>query len=307
MVAEVSGERRHTLAPPGDFVLPFDLPDARLRGRIVRLDEVATRALAAHPLPEIASRALGETLALAGLLGSSLKLEGRLSIQTRSEGPLGLIVSDFFAGGGLRGYARYDADRAAGSGGSVSFGALAGDGHLAITIERAPGTAPYQGVVALDARGLAASAERYFAQSEQLATAIRLAAGPVYAGGSHGWRAGGIMVQATPNLPRDTVTDSDDWRRVALYLASIEDYELLDTAIAAEDVLWRLFHEDGVRVMPVEPLGFRCTCGPEKVEPVLKSYGRSDLAELADVDGVIRAKCEFCGAVHAFRPDEIAI
>ncbi len=285
-------------APPSDFVLPFDLPDLAMRGRLVRLDAVATRALAAHPLPETAQRALGEALTLAALLGSSLKQTGRMSVQTKSDGPLNLLVSDFFAGGGLRGFARLDGERFSASTHDASFAALAGEGVLAITIEPKSGVNAYQGIVPLAPKGLAASAEAYFDQSEQLATALRLAAGPIYRAGTNGWCAGGLMVQATPEA--GDVRASDDWQRIALFLETLEDYELLDGAVAAEDVLWRLFHEDEVRMHTAQPLRFHCGCSAKKVSPVLKSYGAAELADLANDDGVVRAKCEFCGAVYEF-------
>ncbi len=306
------GKRRYTPAPPADFVLPFDLPDLGMRGRLVRLDAVTTRALAAHPLPETAQRTLGEALTLAALLGSSLKQAGRMSVQTKSDGALNLVVSDFFTGGGLRGYARLDEARFATLEPGADFTALAGDGVLAITIEPKPGVNAYQGIVPLAANGLAASAEVYFDQSEQLATALRLAAGPIYRAGTsvsgkrnNGWCAGGLMVQAMPETERD-VRASDDWRRIALFLETLEDYELLDSAVAAEDVLWRLFHEDEVRVHAAEPLRFHCGCSAKKVSSVLKSYDAAELADLADNDGVVRAKCEFCGAVYEFSPQALA-
>lgn len=302
MTAVVSQERSYTPAPAADFVLPFDLPNIGMRGRFARLGSVATRAMSAHPLPEAAQRTLGEALTLAALLGSALKKTGRMSVQTKSGGPLNLVTADYVAGGGVRGYARLDEKRFAAITGDQSFARLAGEGVLAITIEPKPGPdspKTYQGIVTLAPEGLASSAQEYFDQSEQLATTMRLAAGPIYRAGLHGWCAGGMMVQATPDSPAN-VKESDDWQRVGFFLETLEDYELLDSAVAAEEVLWRLFHEDEVRVHNAQPLHFHCGCGPEKVSSVLKSYGSRELADLADADGVVRAKCEFCGAVYEF-------
>lgn len=296
-------EAPYTPAPPADFVLPFDLPHAGLRGRLVRLDVVSTRALAAHPLPESGQRVLAEALALGALLGSALKLEGRLSIQTKGDGPLSLVVSDYFPGGGLRGYARLDAAGFAALDAHPEFAELSGGGALAITIEPKPGAQSYQGLVPLSPEGLAASAETYFIQSEQLPTALRLAAGSIYrAEAGTGWRAGGLMVQAVPGGKGD-IPSSDDWQRIALFLETLEAYELLDTELAAESVLWRLFHEDEVRVHPAQTLHFQCTCHAEKVLRVLKSYPTSEIQDLADADGVIRTRCEFCGVGYEFPLD----
>jgi molecular chaperone Hsp33 len=288
----------HTPAPPGDFVLPFDLPAAGVRGRVVRLDATSARALSAHILPEAASRVLGETVALGVLLGTTLKLDGRLTVQTKSNGPLDLVSADYYGEGagksrGVRGFARFDESRGAAT---PDFETLAGKGSLAITIEPRMGGQTYQGIVALSPLGIGASAETYFQQSEQLPTAMRLAAAPLFEAGkaSPAWRAGGIMLQVTPDAKRS----DDDWERLSLIMRTVEDLELVDTALPAETLLWRLFHEDEVRVLPAEPVAFRCDCSGARIASVLRSYSPEERAGLADPDGVIRARCEFCGTVH---------
>jgi molecular chaperone Hsp33 len=300
----VQGERAPSLyvpAPAADFVLPFELADVGLRGRILRLDAVSTRALQAHPLPEAGQRILAEALGLSALLGSALRFEGRLSVQTRGKGPLDILVTDYFAGGGLRGYARIDEARFAAGGGEGDFARLVGEGALAITIEPKKDAQSYQGIVPLSPLGLAASAETYFVQSEQLPTMLRLAAGPVYhVETGHGWRVGAFMVQAVPGARIEDVKTSDDWQRVGLFLKTLADVELLDTDMAAESVLWRLFHEDEVRVFPSLKLHFQCSCEAERVRAVLQSYAPEELADLPDPDGIIRSRCEFCGHVYAF-------
>jgi molecular chaperone Hsp33 len=224
-----------------------------------------------------------------------------LSVQLKGNGPLSMLVADYFAGGGLRGYARIDEERLGTVPANASFVDLAGEGALAITIEPKPGAPAYQGLVPLLSEGLARSAEGYFEQSEQLPTLIRLAAGTIYrAGEGHGWRAGGVMVQAVPERNAADVVESDDWQRVRMFLDTLDPLELLDTELKAESVLWRLFHEDDVRVQPARTLHFQCTCSADKVLPVLQSYPESELAELADADGVVRARCEFCGASYDF-------
>jgi len=295
-------------APPADFVLPFDLPGLGLRGRIVRLDKVSSRALVTHPLPEAAQRVLAESLVLVCLLGSALKLEGRLSVQLKGDGPLSLLVSDYFAGGGLRGYAKFDEAQSDKFPPDAAFADLAGEGALAITIEQQPGAQAYQGLVPILPEGLAASAEGYFSQSEQLPSLINLSAGPIYrAGEGDGWRAGGIMVQAVPETIGGDVTESDDWRRVQIFLESLEPFELLDTNLSAESVLWRLFHEDEVRVQPSRSLKFECTCHDDKVRSVLSSYPEQELSELTEGDGLVRTRCEFCGEVYEFSLDELIL
>jgi len=292
-------------APAADFVLPFDLPDVGLRGRVVRLDATSSRALETQALPEIAARVTGEMLVLSAMLGTSLKLDGRLTVQTRSDGPLDLVAVDYYGAEaglpiGLRGYARLDKARFDKLEGLVSFDELVGDGALAITIEPRKGGQTYQGIVELAPAGIGASAETYFAQSEQLPTALKLAAGPVFTAGAPapGWRAGGIMLQATP----EGRGSEDDWERLASFLATVEDIELLDTSLKAETLLWRLFHEDETRVHRAERIAFRCPCDGSRIAGVLKAYTEKDREGLADSDGIIRAKCEFCGRVHELAP-----
>lgn len=286
-------------APSADFVLPFDVVEAGVRGRLVRLDATSARALQAHDLPQTAARIAGEVLALSALLGTALKLDGRLTAQTKSDGPLDLVAADYYGATddkpkGVRAYARYDAQRRLGK--HPSFKAVAGNGSLVITIEPRLGDQSYQGIVALSPDGIAKSAETYFAQSEQLPTLIRLAAAPVFHAGSKEptWRAAGLMLQATPGAQRG----EDDWNRLVSLAGTVEDGELLDTTLAAETVLWRLFNQEDVRVQPAEPIAFRCDCDGERIAAVLRSYTEEERAGLADPDGRIRATCQFCGTVH---------
>ena len=290
-------------APAADFVLAFDLPNLNLRGRLTRLNAVATRAFASHPLPEAGERVLGEAMAACAVLGSSFRFTPRLSVQTRGDGPLAMVATDYFSGGGMRGYARLDADAFAALPPHPSFAQLTGEGHLAITIEQRADAPSYQGLVALSPNGMAASVEEYFNQSEQLPTMLRLAAGPFYKGGERGWAAGGLMIQAVPPEGGGATFDvasSDDWQRMTLFLKTLEDVELLDTSIAAETVLLRLFHEDDVRVHTAQRLHFQCTCSRAKVENVLVTYPRGELEGIADDDGVVRSRCEFCGTEYDF-------
>lgn len=300
----------------GDFILPFDIPGAGVRGRLVRLDAASTRALSSHALPEEAARMMGEGLALSAILGSALKLDGRLTMQTKTDGPLDLMTVDYYGATedkprGVRAYGRLDADRFAART-EKNFAALAGQGVMAITIEPRMGGNTYQGIVALSPDGIAASAETYFAQSEQLPTAIRLAAAPLFVAGrkTPQWRSGGLMLQMTPQAAPEAAPEaamvSDDWERLSLILRTVEDIELVDTALSPETLLWRLFHEDEVRVHPPEPVTFRCDCDGARIIRILKGYAPDEREGLADPDGIIRASCEFCGTVHQIAPEALA-
>ncbi|HEX3652283.1 MAG TPA: Hsp33 family molecular chaperone HslO [Rhizomicrobium sp.] len=298
-------EETYSPAPAADFVLPFSMPELGVRGRVVRLEAVSERALSAHELPERAGRLLGEGLVLTAMLGSSIKLDGRLTLQTKGSGPLDLLTVDYYGAdearvcAGLRGYARVDAGKLAQLGPEAgAFERLVGDGVLAISIEPRVGDQSYQGIVPLSTQSLATSAEAYFAQSEQLPTTIKLSAAPAYVPGNKNpaWRAGGIMLQAIPDSKRD----EDDWERLSMFVGTVEDIELLDGAVASEELLWRLFHQDAVRVHTPECLAFHCGCDPARIAGVLRNYPAEELQGLADADGMIRARCEFCGATHSF-------
>lgn len=306
-----------------DFVLPFDISKAGVRGRFVRLDAASAQALEAHALPEPAARVAGESLALAALLGSALKLDGRLTVQTKSSGPLDIVTADYYGSSpdqgeddgaqsssrsrGVRGYARLDAERFAGLD-DAGFAKLAGEGALAITIEPQRGGQTYQGIVSLSPDGLAASAETYFEQSEQLPTVIRLAAAPLYVAGEKQprWQAAGLMLQMTPEASKAPGRSEDDWTRLSILARTVEDLELVDANLAPETVLWRLFHEDEVRVLPAEPVAFRCDCDADRITQILRGYKPEERAGLADPDGVIRARCEFCGTTHEITPAALA-
>ena len=306
-------DKMEPASPYGDFVLPFDIAKAGVRGRIVRLDAASARALSAHALPEPAARVAGEAVALGALLGTALKLDGRLTVQTKGDGPLDLITADYYGADelrarGVRGYARLDKPRFEALA-AKDFATLAGKGVMAITIEPKKGGKTYQGIVELSQDGIGASAETYFSQSEQLPTVIKLAAAPLYVAGDKTprWRAGGIMLQMTPDAAKAGVESrSDDWDRLSILLKTVEDLELVDTSLAPETLLWRLFHEDEVRVQPPERMVFRCDCDADRITTVLKGYPPEERASLADPDGIIRARCEFCGKTHEITPDSLA-
>lgn len=286
----------YTPAPSRDFVLPFDLPEAGIRGRLVRLDASASQALDHHGLPEAAGRIAGEALALAAMLGSLLKLDGKLTVQVQAKGPLDLAIADYYGATqdkprGVRGFARTRAPVEA----PASFQALTGGGSLAITVRPRTDAKDYQGIVTLEPAGLADSAVSYFRQSEQLDTFVQLAAAQcVLPPQAPTWRAGGLLLQATPDAKRGP----DDWNRLTMLASTIEAVELVDTELAPETLLWRLFNQEEVRVLPAEAIAFRCDCNADNIKAVLAGYSAADRAALADEDGVIRAKCEFCGTVH---------
>jgi molecular chaperone Hsp33 len=305
-----------------DVVVPFALENLDSRGRAVRLGDALDTILSRHDYPAPVARLLGEAVVLAALIGSSLKFEGRFIMQTQTDGPVNLIVVDLDAPDGLRGYARYDHDALvkASELGETKPGQLLGKGHLAMTIDQGAHTERYQGIVALDGDSLEEVAQTYFAQSEQIPTQVRVAVAEFSQKGDPRpkWRAGGLLVQFMPeeggkrhvDLPGDGDFDAveedlpDNWMQTKSLLATVSDAELADPDVSPERLLFRLYHETGVRVYPPIVLEERCTCSPERIEAMLRdSFSPEEREEMA-VDGEIEVVCEFCSTAYHFKPHE---
>jgi molecular chaperone Hsp33 len=306
--------------PADDLVLPFRTVRSDVVGRVVRLGPVVHGILSRHAYPEPVSHALGEALTLTAMLGSALKTGAKLILQTKTDGPLDFLVADFEEPGKVRGYANFDKSDAAlaGTRGRGDQGAMLGTGHLAMTIDPGGGKERYQGIVAVERAPLLAAAHEYFRQSEQLPTFIRLAVarhyGPAEGGGprSWHWRAGGLMIQQLPReggarRPTDISEDDDDenWNRARHLAATVEDHELTDPLLAPERLLYRLFHEEGVRVVPATGLAEACRCSRERISLYLERFGAAELAALREPDGSLTVTCEFCSRQYRFAPDEV--
>ncbi|MBX9589791.1 MAG: Hsp33 family molecular chaperone [Hyphomonadaceae bacterium] len=321
----LSTERSRGLVLPADnLVLPFRTVKSDVIGRVIRLGSVVDAVLSRHAYPEPVSHALGEALALTGMLGSALKDKAKLILQTKSDGPLDFLVADFEAPGKVRGYANFDKGNAAlaDTRGRGDQGALLGSGHVAMTIDPGGGRDSYQGIVPLANEPLVTAAHTYFRQSEQLPTFIRLAVarhyGPAQGGGgarAWHWRAGGLLIQ---QLPREggkrelegeahdqslEGEDDENWNRARHLAATVEDHELLDPMLSPERLLYRLFHEEGVRVFPATDLAEACRCSQERIEMYLKRFGADELKDLREPNGSIAVTCEFCSRTYAFAPD----
>jgi len=294
--------------PADDLVLPFQAEQADVVGRLVKLGPTVDTVLSRHAYPEPVSRLLGEAVALTALLGASLKSDGKLILQASTDGPVDLLVADFVVPGSLRAYARFDEARLA-----ALEPALLGQGHLAMTIDRGVDAERYQGVVPLEGSSLTEAADTYFQQSEQLPSFIRLAVARHFQAAENGegtwtWRAGGLLVQ---KLTREggLVTPKafeEDWNRAKALAETVEDHELLDPLLAPERLLYRLFHEEQVRVFRAISLKTYCSCSRTRVEDMLKRFSDEDMSDMV-VDGELWVTCEFCNARYNFDPKEFGI
>lgn len=299
-----------------DVVLPFQADGAGARGRLARLGTAVDDIIAAHDYPDSVSNYLGEAIALTALIGASLKFNGKLILQTKTDGPISMIVVDYTTPGELRGYASFNkaavADLEA-QGVEQELGSWLGRGYMALTVDQGPDMERYQGIVALEQDNLGLVAEDYFQQSEQIPSLVRLHVAKHYNadaasdGKNWHWRAGGLLVQYLTNEGGNPVEMApafedieDDWRRARILGESVEAHELLDPELAPERLLLRLYHEEGVRIYDKVPVVARCSCSRTRVQGMLANFSTKERDEMIEMAGKIIVTCEFCNEVYNF-------
>ncbi len=311
-----------------DTVLPFQVDSLDVRGRIVRLGPLLDELLQRHDYPHEVSALLAEATALGALLGSAFKFEGRFTLQTMGDGPVQMVVVDMSTPDGIRACVNMDRARATAAidAGLGTAAALIGSGHLAMTVDQGAGMQRYQGLVALDGAGLEAAARTYFLQSEQIPTLVRLAVAPAVTS-SDGrfrseWRAAGFLVQFLPvspdrrrmadlppgDAPPDWIApvhrDDEAWTTARLLAETLTAEELVDPGLSPENLLFRLYHEHGVRVFEPQPLVERCRCSEERVRDMIRRFTAKERADMV-VDGNVDVTCEFCSRLYRFKAEAI--
>jgi molecular chaperone Hsp33 len=283
-------------------VQPFSIEGANVRGRLVRLGQAYADILGSHDYPAEVANLMGELSAMTVSLADSLKYDGLFILQTQSDGPMSMMVVDITSQGTMRGYARYDTEKLADIQGQTSVPHLMGSGHIAFTVDQGGDMERYQGITALEGASLAECAQSYFRQSEQLETAILLAADPETK------RAAALMIQKMPasgegaNQRLNLTPEEDDetWRNAVVLMSSMTTDEMLDPELSSWDLLYRLYHEDGVRIYDNKKLSFQCRCSGEKVAATLASFAPKELTDMKTEEGLIVATCEFCRADYKF-------
>lgn len=307
-----------------DTILPFQLDHSDIRGRVARLDGVLNEILAQHNYPAVVEAMVAEATLLTALIGQSIDLRWKLSLQIRGDGPLRIIATDYFSPhqkgepAKIRAYASFDAKQI-GNAVPKPF-SLIGKGFFAVLIDQGGGTEPYQGITPLAGGSLAACAETYFAQSEQLPTRFQLSMGQsVEAGETPKWRAGGVLLQHMPKASphaKDSEQDApmlaagdllmgeeeENWNRANILLDSVEQLELIGPHVSLETMLYRLFHEEAPRIHAFQRVRFGCTCSADKVRQTMSIYSTKDIAHMTDEKGQVTADCQFCGAHYMFDP-----
>ncbi|MBL8704950.1 MAG: Hsp33 family molecular chaperone HslO [Rhodospirillales bacterium] len=304
-------------APSGpradDLVLPFQIDAQGLRGRLVRLGGALDAILTRHDYPAPVAQLLGEALVLAAALAATLKYDGVFTLQTKGDGPVAMMVADVTTAGAMRGYAQVDRDKLAAAlarpGPAIAddpVPRLLGAGYLAFTVDQGADTERYQGIVELTGATLSDCMHHYFRQSEQFQAAINLAVGQVDTPEGRQWRGGAVMIQRLPDAQGADLDENEEgWRNAMAMMASSTRRELLDAALAPEALLYRLFHESGVRVYRDKPVVDQCRCSRERVVGMLRGLPRDDLAELK-VDGRFIVTCEFCNRQYPIGEAELS-
>lgn len=309
--------------PWDDSVLPFQLDRADIRGRVARLDGVLQEVLSQHSYPPAIEALVAEVALLTALIGQTMKLRWKLSLQVRGKGAARLIATDYYGPteeglpARIRAYASYDAEKIEPN--SAPFPQI-GEGYFAILIDQGEGTIPYQGITPLTGGSIAACAEAYFAQSEQIPTRFALSYGRSQQPGQpEGWRAGGIMLQHMPKaspFAKDATgegglltandllhgEDEDHWNRANMLLDTVEEIELIGPGVSPDRLLYRLFHEEAPRTFDVQPVHFGCSCSADKVRNSLSIYSAKDIVHMTTPEGTVTADCQFCGAHYVLDP-----
>ncbi len=305
-----------------DSVLPFQLDHSDVRGRVARLDGVLEGILRQHDYPPVVEALVAEMALLTALIGQTIKLRWKLSLQVQSKGAVRMIATDYYGPESegeparIRAYASYDADRLTDA---APFDQV-GEGYFAIMIDQGEGMVPYQGITPLEGGSLAACAEAYFAQSEQLPSRFSLSFGQSSGPNEpEHWRAGGVMLQLMPKASpfaaegqgegnvlsaTDLVQgeEEENWNRVNILLDTVEDLELIGPSVPPTDLLLRLFHEEQPRVFDAQAVRFGCSCSEDRVRQSLSIYSAKDIEKMTTDDGRVTADCQFCSAHYELDP-----
>ncbi len=292
-----------------NVVQPFRLEKSNVRGRMVRLGSVLADTMAKHNYPPPVAGLLSEVATICLLLAGMLKYEGVFTLQIKGSGPIRLLVADVTSRGEIRAYAGFDeaaVKKAAKRKKDIAhnyYHLLGKKGYIAFTVDQGSVDDRYQGIVELKGSSIVDAVQHYFTQSEQVKTSFKLAVHPQ----DVQWRTGAIMIQQLPdeNAAKGGEASIEDWTRAVMLLETATDGEMLSPVLATVDVLYRLFHEDGVRVYSPKHVRFKCRCSRERVIGILRTIPRPELEEVCDKEGHVSIKCEFCSEEYIFQREQL--
>ena len=312
-----------------DKILPFQLDLSDIRGRLTRLDKTLNDILSQHSYPPVVEALVAEATVITALIGQTINLKWKLSLQIRGNGPIKLIATDYFAPskngelGTIRAFASFNEPNLD-IGEKNPFEQL-GKGYFAVLIDQGPNTEPYQGITPLTGGSLHKCAETYFAQSEQLATRFALTIGKSQTKTKKiSWQAAGLIIQKMPKKTKRGVEkkegstnqllasadllqgqESENWNRVNFHIDTVEELELMGPHISKIQLLNRLFHEENPRVFEAQSIKFGCTCSADKVRNTMSMYSSKDIETMTTADGKVTADCQFCGAHYIMDPTKL--
>lgn len=294
-----------------DKCISFSLDNNAFRGRIVRLDHILSDIFAPRRYPQNVEAAMSETTALGIMLASLMKYDGYFTLQMQGDGPISVLVTDVTSKGVVRTAAKFDEQKMVAAqelrkteGELEATPHWLGRGSLIFTIDQGKNTDLYQGIVDLKGKNLAECAMRYFKQSEQIDTYLRLFVRP----DGKEWQAAGILIQKMPangGKESESPENAEElWNEAKILTDSLKDEEIFDRNLPLEDILYRLYHEHKVAVVKESEYHFGCRCSREKLFATLSNMKPEDIESLAE-NGKIVATCNFCGQTYSFDKGEL--
>ncbi len=296
-----------------DNCVSFFIEGGAFQGRLIRLNEVVNTILTKHAYPRPVSAVIAESTVLGAMLAATLKYDGLFTLQTQSNGPVSMVVVDVTSEGKIRACAKFDEQRLeAGQAKRKMSGEieptphLLGGGHLAFTVDQGDKASLYQGIVDLQGNTLADCALRYFRQSEQIDTNLKLFL-QAPQGESKSWSAAGIMLQKMPlkgGQELDAEAAAESWNEANIFMESLTEDEVFNAELSSADILHRLFHSNNLVVTQTKNYQFGCRCSREKLLSTLSTFSPEDIAAMVE-NGKITATCHFCSETYCFAPSEL--
>ena len=297
-----------------DSCVSFHISGGAFLGRFVRLDKVINTILEKHQYPVQVSAVVAESTALAALLSSTIKYDGLFTLQTKSNGPVPMVVVDVTSDGKIRACADYNQEKIIHAqelrktvGEIEPAPHFMGEGVLAFTVDQGQNTQLYQGVVDLQGKNLSECAMRYFKQSEQIETYLQLYL-QAPKNSNERWKAAGILLQRLPshggkeNLSEEELTEA--WNQAVIFMQSLQESEIFDDNLSPADLLHRLFHADNLQIGQNKTYTFGCRCQREKLWNTLHAMKKEDIEDMCE-NGRITATCHFCGTTYSFDKGEL--
>ncbi|MBQ8465944.1 MAG: Hsp33 family molecular chaperone HslO [Alphaproteobacteria bacterium] len=297
-----------------DNCVSFHIDNGSFLGRFVRLDDVVNTILTKHSYPKQVSAVVAESTALATLLASTLKYKGLFTLQTKSNGPVPMVVVDVTSEGGIRACADYDenkirhAQKLRKTVGEIEPAPhFMGEGILAFTVDQGPETDLYQGIVDLQGKNLSECAMRYFKQSEQIETYLKLYLQAPQTENDR-WKSAGILLQKLPSHGGSAVVEETElaeaWNQAVIFMQSLQESEVFDSDLDSATILNRLYHADNLHITQEKNYTFACRCSRDKLFNTLHAMKPEEISDMCE-NGKITATCHFCGSIYSFDKGEL--